>query len=104
MPPSKKILRQVWERFSMRLLSYVILPNHWRLVVWPAASGALSAYLQWLTVTRVRRWHAHHQSVDTGPICRTQQFVAPRAPMPYNPSSRRNHNSGYLRPVLSQGE
>jgi len=64
----EKILRQAWERFDMRLLSYVIMPNHWHLVVWPATSGALSAYLQWLTVTHVRRWHAHHHTVGTGPI------------------------------------
>ena len=37
-------------------------------LVWPAADGALSEYAQWLTVTHVRRWHAHHHSVGNGPI------------------------------------
>jgi len=31
----EKVLRQAWERTHMRLLAYVILPNHWHLVVWP---------------------------------------------------------------------
>ena len=52
----------------MRLLSYVIMPNHWHLVLWPEHEGALSSYVQWLTVTHVRRWHAHYQSSGTGPI------------------------------------
>jgi len=64
----EKILRQAWERLAMRLLSYTLMPNHWHLVVWPQQDGALSTYVQWLTVTHVRRWHAHYHSAGTGPI------------------------------------
>jgi putative transposase len=64
----EKILRQGWERFNLPLLSYLVMPNHWHLVVWPQHDGALSAYLQWLTVTHVRRWHAHHHSAGSGPL------------------------------------
>jgi putative transposase len=64
----EKILRQAWEHLPMRLLSYTLMPNHWHLVVWPEQDGTLSTYLQWLTVTHVRRWHAHHHSAGTGPI------------------------------------
>ncbi|MFL5339709.1 MAG: transposase [Gemmataceae bacterium] len=62
------ILRQAGQRFGMRLISFALMPNHWHLVVWPASDGALSTYMQWLTVTHVRRWHAHHHSEGTGPI------------------------------------
>ncbi len=64
----EKILQEGWERLGMRLLSYTLMPNHWHLVVWPGQDGALSSYVQWLTVTHVRRWHAHHHSVGSGPI------------------------------------
>lgn len=64
----EEILRQAGERSAMRLLSYVVMPNHWHLVVWPRQDGSLSAYAQWLTVTHVRRWHAHYHSAGTGPI------------------------------------
>ena len=64
----EKILQQAWERTSMRLLSYVFMPNHWHLVVWPDRDGTLSTYAQWLTVTHVRRWHAHYHTEGTGPI------------------------------------
>jgi len=64
----EKVLRQAWDRISMRLLAYTILPNHWHLVVWPQRDGELSVYAQWLTVTHVRRWHAHHHTEGTGPI------------------------------------
>ena len=51
----ENILRQAWERLGMRLLSYLVMPNHWYLVVWPLQDGALSTYVQWLTVTHDRR-------------------------------------------------
>src|SRR5271165_892506 len=62
----EKILHQGWERFEMPLLSFTLLPNHWHLVVWPSQDGQLSSYLQWLTVTHVRRWHAHHHTGGSG--------------------------------------
>ena len=64
----EEILRQAWERFGMRLLAYSAMPNHWHLVVWPEHDGDLTTYMQWLTVTHVRRWHAHHHTAGTGPI------------------------------------
>jgi putative transposase len=64
----ESILREAHERHAMRLLAFVVMPNHWHLVVWPHEVGQLTTYLQWLTVTHVRRWHAHHHTVGTGPI------------------------------------
>src|SRR5271170_5300777 len=64
----EKTLCQAWERLAMPLLSYLIMPNHWHLVVWPRQDGLLSTYAQWLTVTHVRRWHAHRHSEGTGPV------------------------------------
>ncbi len=63
----EKVLRQALERSGMRLLSYVVLPNHWQLVVWTQRDGELSTYAQWLTVTHLRRRHAHHHS--GGRVC-----------------------------------
>src|ERR1043165_1603949 len=64
----EKILRQAHERLSVRLLAFVMMPNHWHLVVWPSAAGELTTYLQWLAVTHVRRWNAHHHTGGTGPL------------------------------------
>ena len=50
----------------MRLLAYCVMPNHWHMVLWPRRDGDLSRFMQWLTVTHVRRWHAHRHSFGTG--------------------------------------
>ena len=58
-----KILQDACRRFSMRLICYCLMPNHWHLVLWPRHDGDLSRFMQWLTVTHTRRWHAHRRSV-----------------------------------------
>ena len=35
----------------MRVLAYVLMPNHWHLVLWPEADAAISAYIKWLAGT-----------------------------------------------------
>lgn len=50
----------------LRILSFVVMPNHWHLVLWPRADGQLGAFMQRLTVTHVRRWHAHRGTGGTG--------------------------------------
>lgn len=62
------VLRQATERFDMRLLSYVAMPNHWHLVLWPARDEQLSGFMAWMTATHVRRWHLGHGSVGTGTL------------------------------------
>jgi putative transposase len=52
----------------MRVISYCLMPNHWHLVLWPSRDGQLSRYMQWLTTTHMRRWHAHRGTRGTGPV------------------------------------
>src|SRR5437016_3026846 len=64
----EKVLAQAVKKFNMRLLAYCIMGNHWHLVLWPRDDRELSRFMQWLTVTHMRRWHAHRKSVGSGPL------------------------------------
>ena len=61
-------LRDAQARVPLRLLSYVLMPNHWHLVVWPEHDEELSRFMAWATGTHSRRWHRHHGTVGTGTI------------------------------------
>ena len=50
------------ERLPMRMLGYVLMPNHFHLVLWPHAAGDLSRWMQWLLTIHVRRYHRHYHS------------------------------------------
>src|SRR4051812_42338613 len=62
----ERVLAEAVDRFSMRLLAYVAMPNHWHLVVWPRRDGDLSRFVGWLTLTHTQRWHAHRRSIGAG--------------------------------------
>jgi putative transposase len=53
---------------GVRLLAYVLMPNHWHLVLWPRQTGELSQYMAWLSNTHVRRWRQHWHSVGQGHV------------------------------------
>src|SRR3990172_9968876 len=50
------------DRLPMRILGYVLMPNHFHLVLWPRAAGDLSRWMQWLLTSHVRRYHRHYHS------------------------------------------
>jgi putative transposase len=61
-------LRESQARVPLRLLSYVLMPNHWHLVVWPEHDEELSQFMAWATGTHARRWHRRHGTVGMGTI------------------------------------
>jgi putative transposase len=64
----EKVLAEAIKRFDMRVLAYCLMPNHWHLVLWPRRDRQLSQFMQWLTLTHMRRWHAHNKTTGTGPL------------------------------------
>lgn len=62
----EKILEEAKEKYSMRIISYCLMPNHWHLILNPIKDGDLNLFMQWLTLTHTQRWHAHYHSVGYG--------------------------------------
>jgi putative transposase len=62
----ERVLAEACQRYAPRLLAYGLLPNHWQLVLWPAADGLLSRFVGWLTLTHTQRYHAHYHSAGGG--------------------------------------
>jgi putative transposase len=60
------LLREMAETFDTRILAYVVMPNHWHLLLYPKEDGYLSKALQWLGTTHARRHHARKDTVGNG--------------------------------------
>jgi putative transposase len=54
------VLAEGLTRFSVELLAWCLMPNHWHLVLRPHRDDQLQQFMQWITVTHVRRHHGHH--------------------------------------------
>jgi putative transposase len=52
------ILAEALRRFPVRLLAFVVMPNHWHLVVWPLDDTSLSLFMHWLTATHAAQWRS----------------------------------------------
>jgi putative transposase len=63
-----QVLQEAVDRFSMRLLCWVVMPNHWHLVLWPKEDNDLSIFMAWSTGTHSRRWHLSNHSSGTGTL------------------------------------
>jgi putative transposase len=55
-----KLMADAQERLPLRILGYVLMPNHFHLVLWPRHDGDLSRWMQWLLTAHVRRYHRHY--------------------------------------------
>lgn len=64
----EKVIQQTHDRMPSRLLAYVLMPNHFHLVLWPRKDGELSEFMRLLTVTHTQRWHANRHTAGTGPL------------------------------------
>src|SRR5687767_6681849 len=64
----ERVLKQALERHrgAVELFDYIIMPNHWHLVLRPREDRELSEFMRWLTVTHTVRWHGFHQSHGQG--------------------------------------
>lgn len=62
----EQIMVETLESCPMRICSYVLMPNHWHLLLWPKEDGELAAFMQRLTITHVTRWQRHRGRVGDG--------------------------------------
>ena len=60
------LLNEMRETFGMRILAYVIMSNHWHLLLYPINDGDLSKSMQWLGTTHTRRYHTQTHTVGGG--------------------------------------
>jgi putative transposase len=62
----ERVMQQTLAKKPMRILGYLIMPNHWHLVLWPERDGDLAQFMHRLTISHVRRWHLHRKTVGCG--------------------------------------
>ncbi len=52
--------------FDMRILAYVLMPNHWHFMLQPKHDGDLSTFMHQITNTHTRKVHALTETEGTG--------------------------------------
>ena len=72
------LLREAKEMTDMRILAYVLMPNHWHLLLYPENDGDMGLFMHWLTNAHTRRVHSLTETIGTGPLYqgRYKSFMA----------------------------
>ncbi len=60
------LLNEARETFDTRILAYIIMPNHWHLLLYPRNDGDLSKVMKWLGTSHAARHHARKRTTGTG--------------------------------------
>jgi len=63
-----RVLAEALAQQPMRILAFILMPNHWHFVLWPEGDRDLSDFCRWLAHTHSMRWHAHYHTSGTGHI------------------------------------
>jgi putative transposase len=59
-------LADAMARVPLAVLAFVIMPNHFHLVVWPQEGSAISAFMTWFMNAHIRRYHRFGELWGTG--------------------------------------
>ncbi|MDO8742624.1 MAG: transposase [bacterium] len=64
----ERLLKEAVDRTGMRILAYVLMPNHWHLILHSYEDGDLSSFMQWLTLTHTQQYHAYRETIGYGHV------------------------------------
>ena len=64
----ERILAEALSRCDVRLYSFVLMPNHWHMILRPNRDGEMGEFLRWITVTHTMRYHAHYHTSGHGHV------------------------------------
>jgi putative transposase len=62
------LLDEMRETYDMRILAYILMPNHWHLLLFPKQDGDIGKSMHWLTTSHVRRHHSRKGTIGHGHI------------------------------------
>ncbi len=62
----ERVLEEAKRQVPVELFSYIVMPNHWHLVVRPNKDGDLARFTGWLASTHSHRWHAVRGTTGAG--------------------------------------
>jgi putative transposase len=61
-----RIIEESLEKTPLNIFSFCIMPNHWHFVLRTQEDGDMGRFIQRLTISHAKRWHAAHQTTGAG--------------------------------------
>ena len=58
----ERILFEGLANYDAKLFCFVLMPNHWHLILRPGVDGELNRFMRWITATHPMRYRAHYHT------------------------------------------
>lgn len=76
----RSLLGEAVHKFDMRILEWVIMPNHWHMLVWPEEKEQLSDFMQWLLGVHAKLWRESNDTPGLGAVYQSRYKAFPVKP------------------------
>lgn len=64
----ENILAEGLRLYQVEIFSYILMPNHYHLVLRPAVDGEMSRFMKWIGGTHTMRYHSHYHTSGFGHV------------------------------------
>ena len=64
----EKILAEAFALHQVELFAYLLMPNHYHLVLRPLVHDEMNRFMGWVGGTRTMRYHAHYHTSGMGHV------------------------------------
>lgn len=64
----EQLLTEANELFSMRILAYALMSNHWHFLLYPREDNDLTECMRWLTTTHATRFRSQTRTIGYGHV------------------------------------
>jgi len=85
------LLKTAANKFNMRILEWVLMPNHWHLLLWPKSKDQTSQFMHWLTGVHAKKWRGSTDTIGNGSL-----YQSPYNAVPILPGIHLNNLRNYL--------
>jgi putative transposase len=77
------LLAEAQHRFRIRILEWVLMPNHWHMLLWPDSQHQLPKFMNWLTSIHARIIREKTDTVGEGAVYQSRYRAFPVRPGPH---------------------
>lgn len=76
----RSLLSEAQHRHEMRILEWVLMPNHWHMLLWPDSKEQLPKFMNWLSSIHAKLFRENTNTVGEGAVYQSRYRAFPVSP------------------------
>ncbi len=64
----RSLMSEAVYKFNLRILEWVLMPNHWHMLIFPETKNQVSEFMHWLCGIHAKKWRAEKDNEGNGAL------------------------------------